>query len=79
MREFGALAELQGSELLARLRGGTEMHKAWERGSGGSTRVMRCSVETGVVTLSYAHGLLRRPTANAVNRYVLRSSRDVCF
>lgn len=68
LQEYPELASKQGSDLLAALRQGTEMRKAWEGGSGGSNRLLQCLVNQGEACIAYSHGWMRKPVQHAILR-----------
>ncbi|KAK9829538.1 hypothetical protein WJX72_006379 [[Myrmecia] bisecta] len=59
---------MTGAQLLAALSAGTEMHKAWEQGAGGSTRLMQCTLVACTVYLAYSSGWRRKSMKHAVDR-----------
>eukprot|EP00891_Asterochloris_glomerata_P008704 jgi/Astpho2/8704/fgenesh1_pg.00128_%23_14_t len=68
IREAPAAGSMTGRQLLEALARGTEMHKAWEGGSGGSRRLVQVTMADGKPQLTYSHGWMRKRMQYTIQR-----------
>ena len=64
------VASMTGAQLVAVLGKGSEMRKAWEGGSGGSNRLVQCTVSQGQAYIVYGRGWLRKAVQHPIDRYL---------
>ena len=79
LQSYPEMASKSGTDLLTALAIGTEMRKAWEGGSGGSSRLLQCLVNQGHACIAYSHGWMRKPVQHTILRSALCNRKMVCL